>query len=100
MRRGRAAIVLGVVLGASGGAFSANGYNPLSRAVPHREGASACYSRSYDAAHLKAHQRQMTQKVVLSLRYQQGQHVVRIMLQEKSRPAPLYVVGSCGWSDK
>ncbi len=96
----RAAIVLAVILGANGGALAASEDNPLSRAVPHQEGASACYSRTYDAAHLKAHPRQMTQSVMLSLRYEQGQHTVRIMLKQKNRRAPLYVVGTCGWSDK
>ncbi|MGZ5842390.1 MAG: hypothetical protein ACXWJ8_10705 [Xanthobacteraceae bacterium] len=96
----RAAIVLAVMLGANGGALAASQDNPLSRAVPHKEGASACFSRSYDAAHLKAHPRQMTQGVMLSLRYEQGQHTVRIMLKEKNRRAPLYIVGGCGWSDK
>jgi hypothetical protein len=100
MRSAQAAIVLGAVLGASGGALAASEDNPLSRAVPHKEGASACYSRTYDAAHLKAHPRQMTQNVMLSLRYEQGQHTVRIMLKQKNRPAPLYIVGGCGWSDK
>ena len=99
MRRVQAAIVLTVML-ANGGAWAASEDNPLSRAVPHKEGASACYSRTYDAAHLTAHPRQMTQSVMLSLRYERGQHFVRIMLKQKNRQAPLYVVGSCGWSDK
>jgi hypothetical protein len=96
----RAAIVLAVLLGASGGALAAGDDNPLSRAVPHKEGTSACYSRTYDAAHLKAHPGQMTQSVMLSLRYERQSHTVRIMLKEKNRPAPLYIVGGCGWSDK
>jgi hypothetical protein len=100
MRSAQAAIVLAVMLGASGGALAASEDNPLSRAVPHKEGASACYSRTYDAAHLKAHPRQMTQNVMLSLRYERGQHIVRIMLKQKNRAAPLYIVGGCGWSDK
>jgi hypothetical protein len=96
----RAAIMLAVMLGASGGALAESNDNPLSRAVPHREGASACYNRTYDAAHLKAHPRQMTQSVMLSLRYEQRYHTVRIALLQKGRSAPLYVVGGCGWSDK
>jgi hypothetical protein len=96
----RAAIVLAVMLGATCGASAASEDNPLSRAVPPKEGASACYSRTYDAAHLKARPRQMTQNVMLSVRYQQGQHIVRIMLKQKNRPVPLYMVGDCGWSDK
>ena len=96
----RAAIMLAVMLGASGGASAESNDNPLSRAVPHQEGASACYSRTYDATHLKAHPRQMTQSVMLSLRYEQRYHTVRIALLQKGRSAPLYVVGGCGWSDK
>jgi len=94
------ACVVIAVLGARGGALAASKDNPLSRAVPHQEGASACYSRSYDGAHLKAHPRQMTQSVMLSLRYEQRYHTVRIALLQKGRSAPLYVVGGCGWSDK
>jgi hypothetical protein len=93
-----ASIMLAAMLGASGGALAES--NPLSRAVPHQEGASACYSRTYDATHLKAHPRQVTQSVVLSLRYEQRYHTVRIALSQKGRSAPLYVVGGCGWSDK
>jgi hypothetical protein len=87
--------------------------NPLTRAIPAVDGSSACFSRSYDAAHLKQHPRQMTQAVLLSLRFDEGAgyHIIRVMLREKNRPAPLhgqsktgvnalYVVGVCGWSDK
>ena len=92
----RAAFVLAIMLGASGGAVAQSDDNPLSRAVPRRDGASACFMRSYDGAHLKAHPRQMTQSVMLSLRYEQGYHTVRIALLQKGRSAPLYVVGGCG----
>jgi len=76
--------------------------NPLTRAVPLVDGRSACVSRNYDAAHLRGHPRQMTQAVLLSLRFEAdaGYHVVRIMLREKNRGAPLHVVGICHWSDK
>ena len=96
----RATIVLAVMFGASGGTLAESSDDPLSRAVPRREGASACFSRSYDGAHLKAHPRQLTQSVMLSLRYEQRFHAVRIALLQKGRPAPLYIVGGCGWSDK
>lgn len=96
----RATIVLAVMFGASGGALAESNDDPLSRAVPRREGASACFIRSYDGAHLKAHPRQVTQSVMLSLRYEQRFHTVRIALLQKGRSAPLYVVGGCGWSDK
>src|SRR5215470_9296062 len=76
--------------------------NPLTRAVPEVDGSSACFSRAYDAAHLKQHPRQMTQAVLLSLRFDEsaGYHIIRVMLREKNRPAPLHIVGVCGWSDK
>src|SRR4051794_6609532 len=91
----RAALALAIMLGASGGAMAESTGDPLSRAVPRREGASACFARSYDGAHLKAHPRQMTQSVMLSLRYEQRYHTVRIALLQKGRTAPLYVVGGC-----
>jgi hypothetical protein len=96
----RAAILLAIMIAASGGALAESSDDPLSRAVPRREGASACFTRSYDGAHLKAHPRQVTQSVMLSLRYEQPYHMVRIALLQKGRPAPLYVVGGCGWSEK
>lgn len=98
MRRiasGLAALLMSVA-----GASAQDKDNPLSRAVPRAEGSSACFSRSYDAAHLKAHPRQMTQSVMLSLRFDDEQgHVVRIMLRQK-KPAPFHIVGVCGWSEK
>ena len=66
----RAAILLAIMFAASGGALAQSNDDPLSRAVPRREGASACFTRSYDGAHLKAHPRQVTQSVMLSLRYE------------------------------
>jgi hypothetical protein len=96
----RAVFALAIMLGASGGAVAESNDDPLSRAVPRREGASACFARSYDGAHLKAHPRQMTQSVMLSLRYEQSYHTVRIALLQKGRSAPLYIVGGCGWSEK
>jgi hypothetical protein len=99
-KRLTARIALIATLGLSGSALAQSNDDPLSRAVPRREGASACFIRSYDGAHLKAHPRQMTQSVMLSLRYEQPYHMVRIALLQKGRPAPLYVVGGCGWSEK
>jgi hypothetical protein len=95
------AIMLAAALAASGDALAESRDNPLSRAVPRVDGSSACFARSYDAAHLKQNPRQLTQSVALSLRFEeQSGYVVRIMLREKNRPAPLHVVGVCGWSDK
>src|SRR5438105_4063936 len=95
---GIAAIVL--ALAASSAALAAD--NPLARAVPMVDGASACFARSYDAAHLRQHPPQKTQAVLVSLRFEEdaGNHIIRVMLREKNRTAPLYIVGVCGWSDK
>jgi hypothetical protein len=93
-------VILVAALGASANALAQSDDNPLSRAVPAKEGARACFGRVYDSAHLTAHPRQMTQSVMLSLRYEARYRTVRIMLKEKNRLAPLYIVGGCGWSDK
>jgi hypothetical protein len=73
--------------------------NPLTRLVPREDGRNACFTRTYDAAHLKRHQGQATQSIMLSLRFEpEVHHVVRIMLRQKSRT--LYIVGTCSWSDE
>jgi len=99
MRKLAGRIVLIAALGVGARAPAQSSEDPLARAVPQREGASACFMRSYDGPHLKAHPRQMTQSVMLSLRYEHGYHTVRIALQQKNKPAPFYVVGGCGWSE-
>lgn len=95
----RIAAALTIALAASSAAFASD--NPLSRAVPMVDGASACFARRYDAAHLRQHPQQKTQAALLSLRFEEdaGNHIIRIMLREKGRAAPLYIVGVCGWSD-
>jgi hypothetical protein len=103
MSEKRARLVLAAaVLTLGAPAYAQSGDNPLTRAVPRVEGSSACFGRNYDAAHLKQHPRQMTQAVLLSLRFEDdaGNHIVRIMLRQKNRPSPLYIVGVCGWSEK
>ena len=96
----RIATALAIVLAASSAATASD--NPLSRAVPMVDGASACFGRTYDAAHLRQHPLQKTQAVLLSLRFEEdaGNHIIRIMLREKNRTAPLHIVGVCGWSEK
>jgi len=95
-------LALAIAFCADVSVFAESTDNPLWRAVPRVDGASACFSRTYDAAHLKQHPRQMTQAVTLSLRFEEdaGYHIIRIMLREKNRPAPLHVVGVCHWNDK
>ena len=74
--------------------------DPLTELVPVRPGASACFQRSYDAAHLKQHRRQTIRSVLLSLR-RESKHpdsiVLRISFEDKRRPEAALVGGSCGW---
>ena len=98
----RASAALAILLALGGGAMAETEDNPLTRMVPREDGRSACFTRSYDAAHLKRIPRQKTQSITLSLRFEQesNTHIVRIMLRQKDRPTPLHIVGGCDWSDK
>lgn len=74
--------------------------DPLSELVPERPGASACFQRSYDAAHLKQHPRQTIRAVLLSLRREEKRPdnvVLRISFEDKRRPEAALVGGWCGW---
>jgi hypothetical protein len=95
----RAWATLAIILAlGSACAFAEGADNPLTRIVPREDGRSACFTRTYDAAHLRKHPGQATQSIMLSLRFEHdSSHVVRIMLRQKSRT--LYIVGACGWSD-
>jgi hypothetical protein len=75
--------------------------NPLSELMPAKAGASACFGRDYDAAHLKTHPAQKTQSVPLSFKYEDGQNFpsVRVMLRQKGHEQPFYIVGSCSWEE-
>jgi hypothetical protein len=55
-----------------------------------------CFSRDYDAAHLKQHKGQRTQAAMLSFR----SDAVRIMLRQTGRAAPVYLVATCEWNPK
>jgi hypothetical protein len=95
----RACAALAILLALGGGAAAEREDNPLTRIVPREDGRSACFARTYDAAHLNKHRGQATQSITLSLRFEpELNHVVRIMLRQKSRT--LSIVGGCGWSDK
>jgi hypothetical protein len=98
----RARAALAILLALGGGASAEGTDNPLTRMVPREDGSSACFTRSYDAAHLKRIPRQKTQGITLSLRFEQASntHIVRIMLRQKDRPTPLHIVGGGNWSDE
>lgn len=55
---------------------------------------SLCFGRDYDAAHLRRHKGQLTQAAMLSFR----SDAVRVMLRQKGRAAPVYLVASCEWN--
>jgi hypothetical protein len=74
--------------------------DPLTELVPMRSGASVCFQRSYDAAHLKQHPRQTIRSVLLSLRRESKRPdnlVLRISFEDKRRPETALVGGWCGW---
>jgi len=57
---------------------------------------SLCFRRDYDAAHLKQHKGQLTDAAMLSFR----SDAVRVMLRQKGRAAPVYLVATCEWNAK
>jgi len=67
---------------------------PLDRLIA--EGGSVCFSRQYDAAHLKRHPGQATRSAMLSFKAD----AVRIMLSQKGRAEPLYIVAGCEWNPR
>jgi hypothetical protein len=74
--------------------------DPLAELVPARPGASACFARIYDAAHLKQHPRQAIRSVLLLLQ-RETKHpenvVIRASFEDKSRGEAAVVGGSCDW---
>jgi hypothetical protein len=81
--------------------------NPLDDLIKPEVGSSACFSRVYDAAHLKAHPRQKTAAMTVWLKYgpplSGGTGVilsVALALTQRGDPAPLFSQGGCGWDDR
>ena len=74
--------------------------DPLTRIVTPKDGASACYRRIYDNAHLKRNPRQQSTEALLSFQYQgnTGIHFERIMLKRRGSQPLLYLAGGCDWS--
>ena len=74
--------------------------DPLTDLVPVRPGASACFQRLYDAAHLKQHPCQVIRSVLLSLR-REDKHpdnvVLRASFVDNGRSEPAVVGGWCDW---
>jgi len=68
---------------------------PLDRLIA-SEGGSVCFSRQYDAAHLKRHPGQATRSAMLSFKAD----AVRVMLDQKGHKEPLYIVAGCEWNPR
>lgn len=73
---------------------------PLRQIVAPKDGASACYRRVYDSAHLKRNPRQQTTEALLSFKYQgnDGAHIESIMLKRRTPQPPLVFAGGCDWN--
>jgi hypothetical protein len=72
----------------------------LAELVPTHPGASACFQRIYDAAHLKQHPRQAIRAVLLSLR-RETKHpenvVLRASFKDKGRSDAAMIGAGCDW---
>jgi hypothetical protein len=89
--------ILAAALGLSSSADAAE--DPLRRLIGSKAGSSICFSRTYDAGHLRRNPGQSTTSVLLSLRYDvDDAPTVRIAIKQKDKSAR-YVVGACEWSE-
>ena len=73
---------------------------PLTRILAPKDGASVCFRRVYDAAHLKRIPRQQTVEALLSFRYQgnDGAHIESILLKQRAPRPDLVFAGGCDWN--
>ena len=78
--------------------------NPLDDLIKPVVDSSACFTRVYDAAHLKAHPRQKTTAMTVWLKYRPplsgGSGVILslgLAITQRGDPAPLFSQGGCGW---
>lgn len=74
--------------------------DPLLRILQPKDGASACYRRVYDPAHLRRLPRQQTTEALLSFRYRgdKGDRFESIRLIRRAPQPPLTFAGSCEWN--
>src|SRR5262245_37760246 len=74
--------------------------DPLTDLLSERAGASACFKRIYDAAHLNQHPRQAIRSVLLLLR-REDKHpdnvVLRARFEDKNRSDAVSIGGWCDW---
>src|SRR5215471_2225239 len=92
---------IALVLTLSGAASGAQAPDPLSSLVAKEPGASACFQRVYDAAHLKRHPRQSTRSVLLLVtrEIQPFEIGMRVRLEDSRRPSAVFMRAGCSWAE-
>jgi hypothetical protein len=84
-------------------ASSAMAANPLDDLIKPQANNSACFSRVYDAAHLRAHPKQKTTAMTVWLKYEKAHSAsdlilgVALAIVQRGDPAALFSQGGCGW---
>ncbi|HZP79253.1 MAG TPA: hypothetical protein VFB45_24170 [Pseudolabrys sp.] len=77
--------------------------SPLDDLLPRAAGKTACFSRVYDQAHLRAHPKQTTSAMTVWLRYDQPDPKIAAGLQinlaltRRGEAEPLFAQGGCAW---
>jgi hypothetical protein len=80
--------------------------SPLDQLVAEKLGASACFTRIYDDAHLRANPKQKTTFIAVSLKYEKLQGAAGMALssglaiRRRSETEALFSQGSCFWDAK
>ncbi len=98
----RSAFVLALAL-ASCGARAATPLDDL--VAPPFDGKSACFSRAYDAAHLKAHPKQKIAAMKAWLLYRREKSTnpptldIGLEISQRGDAQPLFASGNCYWDE-
>lgn len=79
------------------GAFASD---PLPALLGNHSGGNLCFSRVYEAAHLRRHPRQRTTSTLASIQYDRanGGAWLRMQLRQKDRATTANIVAGCQWS--
>jgi hypothetical protein len=62
-------------------------------------GGLVCFTRSYDAAWLKAHPGQTLREARFAVSFREGQSWPALRMSMQGAGAPLYLFGGCGWME-
>src|SRR5665213_1047920 len=82
-------------------AVAARAATPLDDLIQPVDDKTACFTRVYDASHLKAHPKQKTTSMTVWLRYDRppdapaGTVTLGMALGQRGDPLPLFAQGSC-----